>query len=309
MTALNLIYMGSPDFSIPALKSLIQAGHKILCVYAQPPRPAGRGQAERPCPVHAFAAGQGIPVRTPVNFKDAADRAAFADLNADAAVVAAYGLILPKDVLGAPRMGCLNIHASLLPRWRGAAPIQRAIQAGDAETGVTIMQMDEGLDTGAMLMTGRVPIGLQKTAGDLHKELASLGAKLIVMALQGLVEETVFPTPQPDAGVTYAAKFQRDEGRLDWSKSAVDLERTVRAFTPRPGTWFDYEGERIKVLAAAAVDTGGGKAPGTVADGLGTVACKDGALRPLRLQRAGKAALDADAFFRGFDLPPGAVLS
>ena len=308
MAALDLIFMGSPEFSIPALQALLDAGHRVTCVYAQPPKPANRGQSVTPCPVHAFALERGLPVRTPKSLKGAEEQADFAALKADAAVVVAYGLILPKPVLEAPRLGCFNIHASLLPRWRGAAPIQRAIQAGDAETGVTIMQMDVGLDTGPMLLTERLPITPATTAGDLHDALADLGAGMIVRALDSLAAGTLTATPQPEAGVTYAAKLDRAEGRLDWTRPAVDLERTVRAFTPWPGTWFEVNGERIKVLAAEAVAGRQGTAPGTVLDDAGTIACANGALRPTRLQRAGKGAMEAEAFFRGFALAKGTVL-
>ena len=305
MTALDLIFMGSPDFSIPALQALLDAGHRVKCVYAQPPRPANRGHKETPCPVHAFALEKGLPVRTPKSLKDPAEQAAFAELNADAAVVVAYGLILPQAVLDAPRLGCLNIHASLLPRWRGAAPIQRAIQAGDDETGVTIMQMDAGLDTGAMLLTGKLPITDATTAGVLHDDLSALGAKLIVTALEGLQAGTLDATPQPEAGVTYAAKLDKAEGRLDWTKPAAELARTVRAFTPWPGTWFEAGKERIKVLAAEAVDGDDAAQPGTVLDDRATIQCGEGALRPTRLQRPGKGAMDAGDFLRGFDLSKG----
>jgi methionyl-tRNA formyltransferase len=305
MTALDLIFMGSPDFSIPALRALLDAGHRVKCVYAQPPRPANRGQSVTPCPVHAFALEQGLQVRTPKSLKGADEQAAFAALNADAAVVVAYGLILPQAVLDAPRLGCLNIHASLLPRWRGAAPIQRAIQAGDHETGVTIMQMDAGLDTGAMLLTGRLPITDTTTAGALHDDLSALGARLIVKALEGLEAGTLAATPQPDAGVTYAAKLDKAEGRLDWTKPAAELARTVRAFTPWPGTWFDVGKERIKVLAAEAMDAGGDAAPGTVLDDRAAIQCGDGALRLTRLQRPGRGAMAAADFLRGFDLSKG----
>ncbi|HBC09207.1 MAG TPA: methionyl-tRNA formyltransferase [Rhodospirillaceae bacterium] len=303
--ALDLIFMGSPDFSIPALRALLDAGHRIKCVYAQPPRPANRGQKETPCPVHAFALEQGLQVRTPKSLKDPAEQAAFAALNADAAVVVAYGLILPQAVLDAPRLGCLNIHASLLPRWRGAAPIQRAIQAGDAETGVTIMQMDAGLDTGPMLLTGRLPITDTTTAGALHDDLSALGSKLIVRALDGLVAGTLPATPQPDVGVTYAAKLDKAEGRLDWTKPAAELARTVRAFTPWPGTWFEAGKKRIKVLAAEVIDGAGAAEPGTVLDDQATIQCGEGAFRPTRMQRPGKEAMDAGDFLRGFDLPQG----
>jgi len=302
---LTLVFMGSPDFSLPALKALLDAGHRIACVYAQPPKPANRGQKETPCPVHAFALAAGLPVRTPRSLKDAAEQAAFADLEADAAVVVAYGLILPKAILATPRLGCLNIHASLLPRWRGAAPIQRAIQAGDDATGVTIMQMDEGLDTGAILLTERLPITAETTAGTLHDALSDLGSKMIARALDGLAAGTLSAVPQPQEGVTYAAKLDRAEGRLDFKQPAAVLERTVRAFTPWPGTWFEVDGERIKVLAAEALASNGDAAPGTVIDDEGAIACSQGALRPTRLQRAGKGAMDADAFFRGFSLPKG----
>ncbi|MEQ8505706.1 MAG: methionyl-tRNA formyltransferase [Rhodospirillales bacterium] len=308
MTALDLIFMGSPDFSIPALQALLDAGHRVTCVYAQPPRPANRGHRETPCPVHAFAADKELEVRTPKSLKTPEAQAEFASLNADAAVVVAYGLILPKPILEAPRLGCLNIHASLLPRWRGAAPIQRAIQAGDDETGVTIMQMDEGLDTGDMLLDGKLPITPTTTAGILHDDLSALGAKLIVPALEGLQTGTLDATPQPEDGVTYAAKLDRGEGRLDWSKPAGELARTVRAFTPWPGTWFEVGKERIKVLAAEAVDASGDAAPGTMIDDQATVQCGDGALRPTRLQRPGKGAMDAADFLRGFDLSKGTRL-
>ena len=303
--ALDLIFMGSPDFSIPALQALLDAGHRVKCVYAQPPKPANRGQRETPCPVHAFALEKGLPVRTPKSLKGADEQAAFAELKADAAVVVAYGLILPKAVLDAPRLGCLNIHASLLPRWRGAAPIQRAIQAGDAETGVTIMQMDEGLDTGAMLLTGKLPITETATAGALHDDLSALGSDLIVRALEGLLAGTLTATPQPDDGVTYAAKLGKAEGRLDWTRPAAELARTVRAFDPWPGTWFEVGGERIKVLAAEAVESSSDAAPGTVLDDRAAIRCGQGALRPLRLQRPGKGAMEAADFLRGFDFPKG----
>ncbi|MEX2452014.1 MAG: methionyl-tRNA formyltransferase [Rhodospirillales bacterium] len=308
MSALRIIFMGSPDFSVPILRALIEAGHEIVCVYAQPPRPAGRGHKERPCPVHAFARDRNLPVRTPRTLKDDSAQAEFAALAADIAVVAAYGLILPQAVLDAPRFGCVNVHASLLPRWRGAAPIQRAILAGDAESGVTVMQMDAGLDTGAMLMQGTVPIEADTTAQVLHDRLAGLGAALIVRALEGIAAGMLTPTPQPEDGVTYAAKIERGEGRLDWTQSAGALERHVRAFTPWPGAWFEYGGERIKVLQVRAIEGNEGGAPGTVLDERLTVACGDGAVRLERLQRAGRSALDAATFLRGFALPSGTRL-
>lgn len=300
---MRLAFMGSPDFALPSLKALMAAGHSIACVYAQPPRPAGRGQQERPCPAHAFALAHGIPARTPRTLRDPAEQAAFAALDLDCAVTAAYGLILPKAVLDAPRLGCLNVHGSLLPRWRGAAPIQRAILAGDTETGITIMRMDEGLDTGPTLMSAAIPIAPAATAGELHDVLAELGAKLIVPVLEGLALGTLSPVAQPEAGVTYAAKLDKAETRLDWSRPAAELERVVRAFAPFPGAWFELADERIKVLLAEAV-AGSGE-PGTVLDDRLTVACGEDALRPARVQRAGKGAMDADAFLRGRGVAAG----
>lgn len=302
---MRLAYMGTPDFAVPALEALVDAGHEIAAVYTQPPRPAHRGKKEMKSAVHARAEALGLEVRHPASLKSDSERAAFAALDLDAAVVAAYGLILPPPVLNAPRLGCLNIHASLLPRWRGAAPIHRAILAGDTETGVTIMQMDAGLDTGAMLLTERIPIPDTATAATLHDELAALGARMIVEALAGLGTGALTPTPQPDDGVTYAEKLTRAEGRLDWRKDAAELARQVRAFDPWPGAWFELGDERIKVLAARAVDRPG--APGELVEDL-TIACGMGALRIEKLQRAGKAPVAADAFLRGFDLPPGTVL-
>ncbi|MCC7017058.1 MAG: methionyl-tRNA formyltransferase [Rhodospirillales bacterium] len=307
MPTLNLVFMGSAEFGLPALKALLAAGHRIKAVYAQPPKPAGRGQREQPCPVHAAALDLGLAVKTPITLRPAAEHEAFVRLAADAAVVAAYGLILPRPILEAPRFGCLNIHASLLPRWRGAAPIQRAILAGDSETGVTIMQMDEGLDTGGILLAEEIPIGGTATAGELHDALSLLGAKLIVRALEGVAAGTLKPRPQPGRGAVYAAKLARDEGRLDWRKPASDLARAVRALAPWPGTWFEKDGERIKVLGAEAV-SGAGE-PGTVLDSAPTIACGEGALRLRKLQRAGRAAMAASEFLRGFPLPPGTVLS
>ena len=239
MSRLRLAFMGTPDFAASSLRALIDAGHEVACVYSQPPRPAGRGHQVQRSPVHVLAEERGIPVRTPKSLRNAEAQAEFAALDLDCAVVAAYGLILPQPILDAPRMGCLNIHASLLPRWRGAAPIQRAILAGDAETGVTIMQMDAGLDTGAMLLKGTVPITAETTAGSLHDALAELGAGLIVQALDGLAEGRLTAEPQPSEGVTYAAKLSRDDGRLDWSQPADFIERQVRALNPWPGVWFD----------------------------------------------------------------------
>jgi methionyl-tRNA formyltransferase len=305
---MNLVFMGTPDFSVPALDALAAAGHRVLAVYTQPPRPAGRGQKEQPSPVQRAAERHGIPVRAPKSLRDAAAQAEFRALGADLAVVAAYGLILPKAILDAPLRGCLNIHASLLPRWRGAAPIQRAIEAGDAQSGITIMVMDEGLDTGPMLLRESVPIGPETTAAALHDALAALGAKLIVAALAGLDSGTIVPVPQPAEGVTYAKKIAKEEARLDWRAPAALLERRIRAFNPFPGAWFEANGERIRVLAAMATDRARDAAPGTVLDAQLAIACGEGALRPTLLQRAGKAPVAANAFLRGFPLMAGTLL-
>ena len=298
--------MGTPDFSVPILDSLIAAGHRILAVYSQPPRPAGRGQALRPSPVAAFAESKGIPVRCPKSLKSAEEQAEFASLDADCAIVAAYGLILPKAVLDAPKHGCINVHASLLPRWRGAAPIQRAIEAGDKESGVTIMQMDVGLDTGAMLLIDKVAITPSTTGGSLHDQLSAIGARLIVEAMDLLGQGKLPATPQPPDGVTYAAKLAKEEGRLDWSLPAVQLDLRLRAFTPFPGCWFEYKGERLKLVAATPV-MGSGE-PGKILDDRLTVACGKGALRLDIIQRAGKAPMPAADFLRGFALPAGIIL-
>ena len=309
MTALRLAFMGTPDFAVPTLEALVAAGYDVVAVYTQPPRPAGRGQAKRRSAVHEAAEKHGIEVRHPASLKAAAEQQAFADLKLDVAVVAAYGLILPKGILAAPRLGCLNIHASLLPRWRGAAPIQRAIMAGDSETGITIMQMDEGLDTGAMLMQESVPIAPGTTTDALHDTLAALGAKLIVYAIDGLAIGRLKAKPQPAEGVTYAKKLTREEGLIDWRKSATALACQVRAMTPWPGAYFEYDGQRIKILAAEASLPLARKLPGMVLDDKLLIACGEGALQLRRLQRESKAALDAEAFLRGFPLPFGTLLS
>ena len=304
----SLVFMGTPEFAATILAALIAAGHHIAAVYTQPPRPAGRGHKLQPSPVQALAERHGLPVRHPTTLRDAETQAEFAALGADAAIVAAYGLILPKAILEAPRLGCLNVHASLLPRWRGAAPIQRAVLAGDTETGITIMQMDEGLDTGPMLLREAVPIGPKTTAGELTEELAALGAKLIVAALDGVAAGKLAARPQPDTGVTYAPKLKREEAQLDWRRRAVELERQVRAFDPWPGAFFFVRDERIRLLAAEAEPRAAAAEPGIVLDERLTVACGEGALRPLRLQRPGRAPLDAAALLRGFAMPPGIVL-
>lgn len=300
---LRLAFMGTPDFAVPALRALHQAGHEIAAVYTQPPRPAGRGQAVRLSPVHALALQLGLEVRTPARVRrDEGEHAAFAALDLDAAIIAAYGLILPTAMLAAPRRGCLNIHASLLPRWRGAAPIQAAILDGDTESGVTIMQMEEGLDTGPMLLTGSVPIDADTTGQSLHDALAPLGARLILEALN----HPPLPRAQPEAGITYAAKLSREDGRLDWSQSATRLDRRVRAMHPWPGATSRLDGQPLKIIAARPLaDVVHAAPPGTALDDRLTIATGQGALRITRLQQPGRAILDADAFLRGHRIPPG----
>jgi methionyl-tRNA formyltransferase len=310
MGRLRLAFMGTPDFAVPTLQALLAAGHEIAAVYTQPPRPAGRGHKDQPSPVHRLAEAHGLEVRTPERLKGDEEKAAFAALDLDFAVVAAYGLILPKAILAAPRHGCVNVHGSLLPRWRGAAPIQRALLAGDEATGITIMRMEAGLDTGPMVLTRSVPIGPRTTAAELHDALAAIGAQLIVPAIEGLAAGSLAGRTQPEEGVTYAAKIEREEGRIAWREAEV-VDRQVRALNPHPGTWFEHAGERIKVLAAEpASDASAAGAPaGTVLDDRLTVACADGgAIRPTRLQRPGKAPMPAGELLRGYAIPPGAVL-
>jgi methionyl-tRNA formyltransferase len=295
---MRIVFMGTPDFAAVALAALLDAGRDVVAVYSQPPRPAGRGQKDLPSPVHVLAGEKGLPVETPTSLKTGAARANFEGYAPDVAVVAAYGLILPPAILAAPAHGCLNIHASLLPRWRGAAPIQRAIEAGDRETGVTIMQMDEGLDTGDMLLTRKIPIGTATTGGELHNALADLGAAMIVEALALLDAGALTATPQPEDGVTYAHKIDKAETRLDWTQPAADLANKVRAFNPWPGTFFELDGQRIRVLAAEAV-AGDGPPGARLDDGL-TIACGHRALRLIQVQRPGKSALDAADFLRGW---------
>ena len=298
---MRIVFMGSPDFAVPALNALVEAGHEIAAVYCQPPRPAGRGKADRKTAVHERAEALGLEVRTPRTLRDAEEQANFAALGADIAVVAAYGLILPKPILDAPKAGCVNIHASLLPRWRGAAPIHRAILAGDKVTGVTIMRMDVGLDTGPMLLKRDVPID-RNTAGQLTEELANLGAS----ALLDWLDHPTPPEAQPEDGATYAAKVDKAEARIDWSKPAVEIERQVRAFAPVPGAWFEVNGERIKILEAE-VD-GNSEKPGEVLDDDLTIACGDHSIRPLRVQRAGRGAMTPGELLRGFAIPKGTIL-
>ena len=289
--------MGTPDFSVPALEAL-QAAHDVVCVYTQPPRPAGRGKRDRPSPVQAKAEALGLPVRHPVSLKGEEEQAAFAALNADVAVVVAYGLILPQAILDAPAKGCLNIHASLLPRWRGAAPIHRAIMAGDAETGVAIMQMEAGLDTGPVLLSERTKIGAEETTADLHDRLSAMGARLIVEALGRL--GTLTPVPQPEDGVTYAQKIDKAEARIDWTKPAEDVDRKIRGLSPFPGAWCEIAGERVKLLRSRRTDGQG--APGEVLGGF-TIACGAGAVEITEAQREGKKAMPAHEVLKGLDLP------
>jgi methionyl-tRNA formyltransferase len=300
--------MGTPAFAATILSALIDGGHNILGVYTQPPRPAGRGRRVQASPVQVLATQQRIAVRAPVTLRDEAEQEAFAALNADAAVVAAYGLILPQRVLRAPRLGCLNVHASLLPRWRGAAPIQRALLAGDRETGITIMQMDEGLDTGPILLQEKVPIAADATASRLSAELTSVGGRLVLTALDGVAEGRLIARPQPPDGVTRAPKIRREEGLLDWRLPSEELERRVRALDLWPGAFFETGKERIRVHAAMALPGPAGGVPGSVLDEHLSVACGEGVLRLLRVQRPGRATLDTPAFLRGCPIAPGTVL-
>lgn len=301
---MRLAFMGTPPFAVPVLDALVVAGHDVVAVYTQPPRPAQRGKSVQKSAVQLRAEALGLEVRTPVNFREPDEREAFAALALDAAIVAAYGLILPQAILDAPARGCLNVHASLLPRWRGAAPIQRAILAGDAETGVTIMQMERGLDTGPMWRMARTPVA-GKSAGSLTGELGEMGASLMVEVLRDL--DTLTAQPQPEDGVTYAHKIEKAEARLDWTHTATDLERAVRAFDPAPGAWFEAHAERVKLLAAEIVDETG--APGDVLDDRLTIACGAGALRATRVQRAGKPAMATRDLLNGWPIAAGTRLA
>jgi methionyl-tRNA formyltransferase len=303
---LRLAFMGTPDFSVPVLNGLIAAGHEIACVYSQPARPKGRGLNAEASPVARCAAAHGIAVRTPVGLKPPQAQGEFAALQLDAAVVVAYGLLLPKTILDAPRLGCINLHGSLLPRWRGAAPLQRAIMAGDEATGAMAMRMDEGLDTGPVLLAARCAIG-RKTFGELHDELAAAGAHLMVQALAQLEDGTAVETPQSEIGATYAKKILKEEARIDWSKPAAEIDCLIRAMSPAPGAWCEAGGERLKILYAEPVAKNG--VPGTLLDDALTVACGDGALKLARLQRAGRSAMAAGDFLRGFALRPGERLN
>jgi methionyl-tRNA formyltransferase len=295
--------MGSPEFSVPVLEALVDAGHDIAAVYCQPPRPAGRGKKDRATPVQARAEALGLPVRHPATLKTPQAQADFAALNAEVAVVVAYGLILPRAVLDAPARGCLNIHASLLPRWRGAAPIHRAIMAGDAQTGICIMAMEAGLDTGPVLLRVRTPIGAEETTAQLHDRLSAMGAAAIIQALDRL--DDLIPEPQPQDGVTYAHKIDKSEARIDWSAPAQVIDRQIRGLSPAPGAWTTLAGKRLKLLSSRVV--AGQGAPGTVLDGL-TLACGDGAVQVGAVQAEGRGRQDAESFLRGTPIAPGTIL-
>lgn len=300
---MKLVFMGTPEFAVVTLQALVAAGHDILCVYSQPPRPAGRGQNLRPSPVHDYAVSKGMEVRTPRYVRSADEQNSFAVLKADAAVVVAYGLILPLPILNAPRLGCFNVHASLLPRWRGAAPIQRAVMAGDTESGVSIMRMEEGLDTGPVCKMARVAITPATTAGLLHDELAKLGAALMVKTLE---EFPVPCTKQSSEGVTYARKIEKTETHIDFSKSARDVHNHIHGLSPFPGAWFSFKDSRVKVLACEIIEQAG--AAGSVLDEHLTVACGSNAVRLVKLQREGKGVMDTATFLRGFPVPKGTRL-
>jgi len=301
---MRLVFMGTPDFAVETLKALLAAGHEVPCVYSQPPRPAGRGMSERPSPAQAFAASRGMETRIPASLKSVEEQKRLAALNADAAVVVAYGLLLPKAILDAPRLGCFNVHASLLPRWRGAAPIQRAIMAGDLETGVTIMRMAEGLDTGPICKAARLAITPEMTAQSLHDDLAVLGAKLMV---ETLAQAKIDCAPQPAEGVTYARKIEKSEARIDFANPATEVRNHIHGLSPFPGAWFMAGGTRIKTLACETADQSG--IAGTVLDKRLTIACGEGAVRPLKLQREGKGPMDAETFLRGFPIAAGTRVS
>ncbi|MEP3055693.1 methionyl-tRNA formyltransferase [Ascidiaceihabitans sp.] len=301
---MRVVFMGTPEFSVPVLDAVLAAGHEVVCVYCQPPRPAGRGKKDRLTPVHARADALGLPVRHPVSVRTPDALAEFSALQADVAVVVAYGLILPQTILDAPAHGCVNIHASLLPRWRGAAPIHRAIMSGDTQTGVCIMQMEAGLDTGPVLLRRSTPISEAETTADLHDRLSEMGASAIVDVLADL--PGLPPEIQPEDGVTYAAKIDKSEAAIDWAQPARNVDRLIRGLSPFPGAWFDFEGTRVKVLGSICVD-GTGMAGQVIDDAL-TVACADGAVRLTRLQRAGKAAQDVEVFLRGVSMPAGTQL-
>ncbi|HEY3779038.1 MAG TPA: methionyl-tRNA formyltransferase [Rhizomicrobium sp.] len=300
--ALRLAFLGTPDFAVPTLAALIGHGHQVVAAYTQPARPRGRGLVPEPSPVARYSEAHGLSIHTPTTLRDSRAQDAFEGFATDAAVVVAYGLLLPARVLEAPRLGCFNLHASLLPRWRGAAPIQRAIMAGDRETGAMVMRMEKGLDTGPVLMAERVAVA-RKTYGDLHDELATLGAALMARALAALEQGNVDERPQSEQGITYANKISKEETRIDWTRPAGEIDCHIRGLSPRPGAWCEARGERLKILYAIPVE-GAGK-PGEIRDEQLTVACGEGALRLTRIQRAGRAAADTPEFLRGFPLRKG----
>lgn len=307
MSSLRLAFMGTPDFAATILKRILKDGHEVVCVYSQPPRPAGRGKKLKPGPVHELAEQKAIEVRTPKSLKSRAEQDGFAVLDLDAAVVVAYGLILPAPIIHGTRLGCYNVHASLLPRWRGAAPIQRAIMAGDTETGISIMHMDEGLDTGPVVYEKPMPITPSDTAGALHDRLASAGASAMAHVLKKLKDGPLAETPQPSEGVTYANKIEKAEAEIQWSRPAAEIANHIRGLSPFPGAWTSVHGERLKILHAVAEEGTG--APGTVLDKAGLcIAARDGVVRVLEAQRAGKAAQTAETLLRGFKIAPGTVL-
>lgn len=306
---MRVVFMGTPEFSVPTLTEIVSAGHEVVAVYTRAPKPAGRGQEDRKSPVHDAAEAFGIPVFTPRSLKGEAEQAQFAALGAEVAVVVAYGLILPRPILDAPELGCLNLHGSLLPRWRGAAPIQRAIMAGDAQTGIVVMQMDEGLDTGAMGPTEIIPIGPDMTAGDLHDQMMRVGADLMGRALAALARGSLDFTPQPETGATYASKIEKAEARLDFLRSAAEVHNHIRGLSPFPGAWFELElgGKPVRIKALRSTPAEGSGAPGTLlGDGL-TIACGTGAVRLVQVQREGKGAMDAATFLRGVGALPSGV--
>jgi methionyl-tRNA formyltransferase len=308
---MRIVFMGTPDFAVPALGAVLAAGHEVVGVYSQPPRAAGRGLAPRKSPVQAFAESKGLPVHTPTSLRSTEEQARFTALNANAGVVVAYGQILPKAIIDAPHYGCFNIHASLLPRWRGAAPIQRALLAGDAETGVAVMRIEEKLDTGAVCLMERTAIGPDETAGELHDRLSELGAELMVRVLSDLGKGSLACWPQHDEGVTYAAKIEPGETRIDWSRKADEVHNQIRGLSPHPGAWFEVEikgkRERVRALRSTLAEEGQGK-PGTVLDDQLSIACGKGSVRLLQVQRAGKRPMPVAEFRRGAELPVGSLL-
>ncbi len=305
---MRIIFMGTPDFSVPTLTEIVSSGHEVVAVYTRAPKPAGRGQEERKSPVHVAAEGFGLPVFTPKSLKGEAEQIIFASHDADLAVVVAYGLLLPKPILVAPELGCLNLHGSLLPRWRGAAPIQRAIMAGDTQTGVMVMQMDEGLDTGPVALGEVIPIGPDMTAGELHDTMMRTGADLMGRALAALERGSLDFTPQPEAGAVYAKKIEKAEARIEWSRSAEEVHNHIRGLSPFPGAWFELElaGKPVRIKALRSTLAQGAGAPGTLLDNL-TIACGSGAVRLTQVQREGKGAMDAATFLRGAGVLPARV--